>query len=57
MSGFSLHKKIRELDDKVRICLLTAADEVYYEILKKRSHNIDDTCVIRKPVDNDSHTQ
>jgi len=31
------------------------ADEVYYEILKKRSHNIDDTCVIRKPVDNDSH--
>ena len=36
MSGFSLHKKIRELDDKVTICFLTAADEVYYEILKKR---------------------
>src|SRR5215467_3722609 len=54
MSGFSLHKKIRELDDKVTIWFLTAADEVYYEILKKRHHNIDDTCVIRKPVDNDS---
>ena len=34
MSGFSLHKKIRELDDKVTIRFLTAADEVYYEILK-----------------------
>jgi len=54
MSGFSLHKKIRELDYKVTICFLTAADEVYYEILKKRHHNIDGTCVIRKPVDNDS---
>ena len=54
MSGFSLHKKIRELDDKVTICFLTAADEVYYEILKKCYHNIDETCVIRKPVDNDS---
>jgi len=54
MSGFSLHKKIRELDDKVTIWFLTAADEVYYEILKKRHHNIDDTCVIRKQVDNDS---
>jgi DNA-binding response OmpR family regulator len=54
MSGFSLHKKIRELDDKVTICFLTAADEVYYEILKMRHHDIDGTCVIRKPVDNDS---
>ena len=54
MSGFSLHKKIRELDDKVTICFLTAADEVYYEILKKRYPNIDENCVIRKPVDNDS---
>ena len=54
MSGFSLHKKIRELDDKVTICFLTAADEVYYEILKKCYHNIDETCVIRKPADNDS---
>ena len=54
MSGFSLHKKIRELDDKVTICFLTAADEVYYEILKKRYPNINENCVIRKPVDNDS---
>jgi CheY-like chemotaxis protein len=35
MSGFSLYKKIRKLDDKVIICYLTAVDEVSYEDLKK----------------------
>jgi PleD family two-component response regulator len=35
MDGFSLYKKIKKLDDKVRICFLTAADKAYYEILKK----------------------
>jgi DNA-binding response OmpR family regulator len=54
ISGFTLYSEIRKLDDKVPICFLTAADEVYYEILKKCYHNIDETCVIRKPVDNDS---
>ena len=54
MSGFILQKKIRELDDKVTICFLTAADEVYYKILKKHYPNVDENCVIRKPVDNDS---
>lgn len=54
MSGFILYEKIRELDDNVAICFLTAAEEVYYEILKKRYPNTDENCVIRKPVDNDS---
>ena len=54
MSGFILQKKIRELDDKVTICFLTVADEVYYKILKKHYPNVDENCVIRKPVDNDS---
>ncbi|MGC1931840.1 MAG: response regulator [Candidatus Nitrosopolaris sp.] len=55
MGGFGLYKEIRKLDDKVRICFLTAAYEVYYEILRKQSYpNIDENCIIRKPVDNDS---
>jgi DNA-binding response OmpR family regulator len=54
MSGFSSYKKIRELDDKVTICLLTAADELYYESLKKCYPSIDENCIIPKPVDNDS---
>jgi DNA-binding response OmpR family regulator len=54
MSGFSLYKTIRELDDRITICFLTAAGEVYYETLKKNYPNIDENCIIRKPVDNDS---
>ena len=34
MDGFSLYEKIKKLDDKVRICFLTAADKAYYENLK-----------------------
>ena len=54
MSGFSLYKKIRKLDDKVIICYMTAVDEVSYEDLKKCYPNIDEICIIYKPVDNDS---
>ena len=54
MNGFSLYKEIKKLDNKVRICFLTAADEVYYEILRKQSYpNMDENCIIRKPADND----
>jgi CheY-like chemotaxis protein len=54
MSGFSFDSEIRKLDDKVPICFLTAADELYYETLKKCHPNIDESCIIHKPVDNDS---
>jgi DNA-binding response OmpR family regulator len=54
MSGFSLYNEIRKLDDKVPICFLTAADEIYYENLKESHPNIDESCIIHKPVDNDS---
>jgi DNA-binding response OmpR family regulator len=54
MSGFSLYGEIRKLDDKVPICFLTAADELHYETLKKSHPNIDESCIIHKPVDNDS---
>jgi DNA-binding response OmpR family regulator len=54
IDGFSLYEKIRKLDDKVRICFLTAADKAYYEILKKHYPSIKENCVIFKPVDNES---
>jgi DNA-binding response OmpR family regulator len=54
ISGFSLYNEIRKLDDKVPICFLTAADELYYETLKKSHPNIDESCIIHKPIDNDS---
>ena len=54
MDGFSLYAKIQNLEAKVRICFLTAADKAYYEILKKHYSSIKENCVIYKPVDNES---
>jgi len=54
MDGFSLYEKIKKLDDKVIICFLTAADRTYYEMLRKHYPNINENCVIHKPVDNES---
>ena len=54
MDGFSLCEEMKKLDDKVRICFLTAADRTYYEILRKHYPSIKENYVIHKPVDNDS---
>jgi len=54
MDGFSLYTKIKKIDDKVRICFLTAADKAYYVTLKKHYPSIKENCVIYKPVDNES---
>jgi DNA-binding response OmpR family regulator len=54
MDGFSLYTKIKKLDDKVRICFLTAADKAYYDRLKKHYPSIKENCVIHKPVENES---
>jgi len=52
MDGFSLCEEMKKLDDKVRICFLTAADRTYYEILRKHYPSIKENYVIHKPVDN-----
>jgi len=54
MDGFSLYDKIKKLDDKVAICFLTAADDAYYKISKKKHPGINEICIIHKPVDNES---
>jgi DNA-binding response OmpR family regulator len=54
MDGFSLYEKIKKLDDKVIVCFLTATHDAHYEILKKNYPNINEKCIIHKPVDNES---
>jgi CheY-like chemotaxis protein len=54
MNGFGLYQEIKKLDDKVKICFLTAASDVYYEAFGKQAFpNIDEKCIIRKPVENE----
>jgi DNA-binding response OmpR family regulator len=54
MDGFILYEKIKKLDDKVTICFLTAADDAYYGISKKKHPSVNQNYVIHKPVDNES---
>jgi two-component system, OmpR family, response regulator ChvI len=54
MNGFELYreikKKIREQDDKVKVCFITAY-EVYYESLKEDFPTLNVGCFIKKPVE------
>ena len=52
MDGFELYKKIKDLDDKVKVCFLTAS-EMYYETFRsKEFSSIDSDLFIYKPIGN-----
>jgi two-component system, OmpR family, response regulator ChvI len=50
MNGFELYQKIKEIDDKVKVCFMTAFD-VYHEEFKKEFPTSDEVkYFIRKPI-------
>jgi DNA-binding response OmpR family regulator len=54
MNGFELCRKLKDMDNRLKICFLTAADMLYYQ--EKDSDIIDDLgigCFVSKPVDNE----
>ena len=56
MNGFELYQKIRMLDDKIKICFLTASGINHEEIRKKVAYaTIDypENCFIIKPIENE----
>ena len=54
MNGFGLYQAIRKLDDKVKICFLTAVSDVYYEGFGIQAFpNIEKKCIIQKPIENE----
>ena len=55
MCGFELYKELKKIDDKIKVCFLTAG-EMYYEEFRseKVSPALDDVqCFIRKPIENE----
>jgi two-component system, OmpR family, response regulator ChvI len=52
MNGFELYYKIRKLDDKVKVCFLTAGEMYDEEIRKESFPELDINCFIRKPIAN-----
>jgi DNA-binding response OmpR family regulator len=50
MNGFELHREIQKIDDKVKVCFITAF-VVYYESLKEIYHMQTVHCFIKKPIE------
>jgi DNA-binding response OmpR family regulator len=50
MSGFELYDKIKEIDDNVNVCFVTAYEEYYDEIKKRFPHSEKIELLIRKPI-------
>src|SRR5262249_46817326 len=50
MDGFDLYRKLKNIDDNVKYCLLTAYG-AYYDTLKKDYPGLDVEWFIRKPID------
>jgi DNA-binding response OmpR family regulator len=54
MNGFGLFREIRKLDDKVNVCFLTAASDVYHEAFGKQAFpNFDQNHIIHVPIENE----
>lgn len=55
MNGFALYSEIKKLDNNVKICFMTAAEDTYYEAFRKEAFpKHDGNRIIRKPVENES---
>jgi hypothetical protein len=51
---FGLYNEIRKVDDKIKICFLTAANDVYYEGFRKEAFpHVDENFIIQKPIENE----
>ena len=49
MNGFELYEELKKIDDKPKVCFITAY-ELYYEALKKDFPDLDVGCFIKKPI-------
>jgi two-component system response regulator ChvI len=49
INGFELYEELKKIDDKPKVCFITAY-ELYYEALKKDFPGLDVGCFIKKPI-------
>jgi DNA-binding response OmpR family regulator len=53
MDGFDLYRKLREIDNKLKVCFLTAAELGHYRKTDSDVMNeVGKDCFVAKPVDN-----
>ena len=51
MNGFELYKQIKKIDDKVKVCFLTAGEMDYEQFRKELFPALDKNCYIQKPIE------
>jgi DNA-binding response OmpR family regulator len=52
MNGFTFYREIKKLDEKMKVCILTAA-EIKYGEYSDILCSLPDNCIIQKPVTNE----
>ncbi len=52
MDGFDLHNEIKKIDNKIKICFLTASEEYYENFRKSEFIKLDKDMFIQKPIEN-----
>ena len=53
MDGFELYDEIKKIDDKVKVCFLTASEMYYSKSRKEKYSLIDRDLFIQKPIENE----
>jgi DNA-binding response OmpR family regulator len=54
MNGFELYREIRKIDDKVKVCFLTAGEMDYKVFGTELPSVLDNNCYIQKPIENET---
>jgi len=53
MNGFELYRQIKKIDDKVKVCFLTAGEMSYGAAYEDIFNRLDRRCFIQKPIENE----
>lgn len=51
IDGFDLYKKIKEIDNIIRVCFLTASEAYYQQFREKDYHKLNRDLFIQKPIE------
>ena len=52
IDGFHLYQKMKKIDNKIKVCFLTAS-ELYYERFRNEFSTLDKDLFIQKPIENE----
>ena len=52
MDGFELYRQIKKIDDKAKVCFLTAGEMDYEKFTKTLFPALDNDCYNQKPIEN-----